>query len=44
MNVCLGILSVLGTYLTARPFWHEIAAVTRHHVSSVAKRHLAPAL
>lgn len=44
VDVCLGILSVLGTYLTARPFWHEIATVTRHHVTSAAKRRLAPAL
>ncbi|MEV5706014.1 hypothetical protein [Actinoallomurus sp. NPDC052274] len=44
VDVCLGILSVLGTYLTARPpFWHEIATVTRHHVSSTAKRRLTPA-
>lgn len=43
VDVCLGVLSVLGTYLTARPFWHEIATVTRHHVTSTAKRRLAPA-
>lgn len=43
VDVCLGILSVLGTYLTARPFWHEIATVTRHHVGAAARRRLAPA-
>ncbi|MGI5224682.1 hypothetical protein [Actinoallomurus sp. CA-142502] len=43
VDVSLGVLSVLGTYLTARPFWHEIATVTRHHVGSAAKRRLASA-
>ncbi|WP_411089574.1 hypothetical protein [Streptomyces sp. 061-3] len=34
VDVSIGILSVLGAYLTAKPFWHECARVTRHHVVS----------
>ncbi|MFV5998029.1 hypothetical protein ACNPQM_38060 [Streptomyces sp. NPDC056231] len=43
MDVSLGILSVLGAYLTATPFWHECARATHHHVVSVAKQHLTHA-
>ncbi|MFD7441680.1 hypothetical protein [Streptomyces sp. NPDC059909] len=43
VDVSLGILSALGAYLTAIPFWHECARVTRHHVASAAKRGLTPA-
>ncbi|MFJ3104173.1 hypothetical protein [Streptomyces sp. NPDC086835] len=43
VDVSLGILSALGAYLTAIPFWHECARVTRHHIASAAKRNLAPA-
>ncbi|MFF8596231.1 hypothetical protein ACF061_33335 [Streptomyces sp. NPDC015220] len=40
VDVSLGVMSVLGAYLTARPFWHEAGRVTRHHVASVASRGL----
>ncbi|WP_256102827.1 hypothetical protein [Streptomyces sp. Ncost-T10-10d] len=43
VDVSLGILSVLGAYLTATPFWHECARVTHHHVVSAAEHHLTPA-
>lgn len=43
VDVSLGILSVLGAYLTATPFWHECARATHHHVVSAAKHHLTPA-
>ncbi|AJE39176.1 hypothetical protein [Streptomyces nodosus] len=32
VDVSLGILSVLGLYLTAAPFWHELTRTTRDHV------------
>ncbi|WP_037855519.1 hypothetical protein [Streptomyces sp. NRRL S-340] len=32
VDVSLGILSALGLYLTAVPFWHEITRVTRDHL------------
>ncbi|CAK7286190.1 hypothetical protein ACNFR7_11715 [Streptomyces sp. RM1] len=32
VDVSLGILSALGLYLTAAPFWHEITKVTRDRV------------
>ena len=32
VDVSLGILSALGLYLTAAPFWHEITKVTGDHV------------
>ncbi|WP_240361354.1 MULTISPECIES: hypothetical protein [unclassified Streptomyces] len=32
VDVSLGILSALGLYLTAVPFWHEIIKVSRDHV------------
>ncbi|WP_241757064.1 hypothetical protein [Streptomyces sp. WAC00263] len=32
VDVSLGILSALGLYLTAVPFWHEITKVSRDHV------------
>ncbi|WKE73571.1 hypothetical protein [Streptomyces sp. WP-1] len=32
VDVSLGILSALGLYLTAVPFWHEITKVTRDHL------------
>ncbi|MFD3709997.1 hypothetical protein [Streptomyces sp. NPDC058677] len=35
MDVSLGILSTLGTYLSAKPFWHEVVRVTRRHLASV---------
>ncbi|MFB6962569.1 hypothetical protein ACFCYB_37730 [Streptomyces sp. NPDC056309] len=38
VDVSLGVLSVLGAYLTARPFWHEIGRVTRHHIVAAAAR------
>ncbi|MEV1055097.1 hypothetical protein [Streptomyces sp. NPDC049887] len=38
VDVSLGILSALGAYLTAVPFWHECARVTRHHLLSVTER------
>jgi hypothetical protein len=31
VDVSLGILSGLGAYLTAVPFWHELAEVTARH-------------
>jgi hypothetical protein len=31
VDVSLGVLSLLGTYLTAAPFWHEIVRTTRRH-------------
>ncbi|WP_328913596.1 MULTISPECIES: hypothetical protein [unclassified Streptomyces] len=31
VDVSFGIMSVLGLYLTARPFWHELAKVTGRH-------------
>ncbi|MFD7232060.1 hypothetical protein [Streptomyces sp. NPDC059881] len=43
VDVSLGVLAALGTYLTAKPFWDEIAKVTRHHIAAVAKRDLASA-
>ncbi|MGW7003227.1 hypothetical protein ACWGCW_10460 [Streptomyces sp. NPDC054933] len=33
VDVSLGILSLLGAYLTAAPFWHEIARTTHRHVA-----------
>ncbi|MFJ6573557.1 hypothetical protein ACIQNU_39765 [Streptomyces sp. NPDC091292] len=33
VDVSLGVLSVLGAYLTAVPFWHEVARVTRRHLA-----------
>ncbi|MGW4822746.1 hypothetical protein ACWEP4_28070 [Streptomyces sp. NPDC004227] len=39
VDVSLGVLSVLGAYLTAKPFWHEIGRVTRHHIVAAAARH-----
>ncbi|MEV0966959.1 MULTISPECIES: hypothetical protein [unclassified Streptomyces] len=38
VDVSLGILSALGAYLTAVPFWHECARVTRHHLVSATRR------
>ncbi|MEU2432146.1 MULTISPECIES: hypothetical protein [unclassified Streptomyces] len=38
VDVSFGILSVLGTYLTAKPFWHEIGRITRHHVAAKARQ------
>ncbi|OEJ30163.1 hypothetical protein [Streptomyces subrutilus] len=43
VDVSIGILSVLGAYLTAVPFWHECARITRHHVASAAKQGLTAA-
>ncbi|MDX3771399.1 MULTISPECIES: hypothetical protein [unclassified Streptomyces] len=40
VDVSIGVLAALGTYLTARPFWDEIAKVTRRHITAVAKRNL----
>lgn len=40
VDVSLGILSALGAYLTAVPFWHECARVTRHHLVSATKHDL----
>ncbi|MFJ9588681.1 hypothetical protein [Streptomyces acidicola] len=40
VDVSLGVLAALGTYLTAKPFWDEIAKVTRHHIASAAKHSL----
>ncbi|MET8954129.1 hypothetical protein [Streptomyces sp. NPDC004533] len=37
VDVSLGVLSALGVYLTARPFWHEIGRVTGHHLASVTR-------
>ncbi|MFE1755739.1 hypothetical protein [Streptomyces anandii] len=36
VDVSLGVLSALGVYLTAKPFWHEIGRITRHHVLATA--------
>ncbi|MFH8217638.1 hypothetical protein ACH4C2_00420 [Streptomyces sp. NPDC018057] len=36
VDVSLGILSTLGLYLTAAPFWHEITKVTRDHLRARA--------
>ncbi|TFE43252.1 hypothetical protein E3E14_22615 [Streptomyces sp. ICN441] len=41
VDVSLGILSALGAYLTAVPFWHECARVTRRHLVSATRRDLA---
>ncbi|KJK34110.1 integral membrane protein [Streptomyces variegatus] len=38
VDVSLGILAVLGTYLSAKPFWHEVIRVTRRHFASAAKQ------
>ncbi len=38
VDVSLGILSALGAYLTAAPFWHEIARATRGHVVQARAR------
>ncbi|MFF3327540.1 hypothetical protein [Streptomyces sp. NPDC002889] len=43
VDVSLGFLSVLGAYLTAKPFWDEVARVTRHHVASAARRGVSAA-
>ncbi|MFD3549316.1 hypothetical protein ACFWUW_27545 [Streptomyces sp. NPDC058655] len=43
VDVSIGILSVLGAYLTAVPFWHECARITRHHIASAAKQGLTAA-
>ncbi|MFJ9588627.1 hypothetical protein [Streptomyces acidicola] len=43
VDVSLGVLAALGTYLTAKPFWDEIAKVTRHHITSAAKHSLSSA-
>jgi hypothetical protein len=43
VDVSLGVLSTLGAYLTAKPFWHEIGRVTRHHIVAAATRHGATA-
>ncbi|MGW4275743.1 hypothetical protein ACWEGQ_26100 [Streptomyces seoulensis] len=40
VDVSLGVMSVLGAYLTAKPFWHEVGRVTRDHVASAAARGL----
>lgn len=32
VDVSLGILSVLGLYLTAKPFWHELVKITHHRL------------
>jgi hypothetical protein len=32
VDVSLGVMSALGVYLTAVPFWHELARVTRDHL------------
>lgn len=32
----LGILSTLGTYMCAKPFWHEVASVTRRRFATAA--------
>lgn len=32
VDISLGILSALGLYLTAAPFWHEITKTTRDHI------------
>ncbi|MFJ7902189.1 hypothetical protein ACIQ6V_17135 [Streptomyces sp. NPDC096198] len=37
VDVSLGVLSALGTYLTARPFWHEVGRVTGRHLASAAR-------
>ncbi|MFJ7257500.1 hypothetical protein ACIQWV_34305 [Streptomyces sp. NPDC098085] len=31
VDISLGIISVLGLYLTAAPFWHELTKATRQH-------------
>jgi len=31
VDVALGIMAALGTYLTAAPFWHEIVRITHEH-------------
>ncbi|MDX2815749.1 hypothetical protein PV410_24825 [Streptomyces sp. PA03-5A] len=38
IDVSLGFLSTLGAYLTAKPFWDEVARVTRHHIAHAAKQ------
>jgi hypothetical protein len=37
VDVSLGVLATLGAYLTAKPFWDEMAKVTRHHLAAAAK-------
>ena len=41
VDVSFGVLAALGTYLTAKPFWDEVAKVTRHHIASATKRGLS---
>ncbi|MEU6405863.1 hypothetical protein [Streptomyces sp. NPDC046985] len=43
VDVSLGVLSVLGAYLTAKPFWHEIGRITGRHVAGAARRGLSAA-
>ncbi|MFD5271574.1 hypothetical protein [Streptomyces sp. NPDC058335] len=43
VDVSLGILSILGTYLSAKPFWHEIIKVTHRHLARTAKQILPAA-
>jgi hypothetical protein len=31
VDVSLGVISLLGLYLTAVPFWHELARGATHH-------------
>ncbi|MFI2645787.1 hypothetical protein [Streptomyces sp. NPDC018610] len=38
VDVSLGVMSTLGAYLTAKPFWHEVGRITRDHIASVATR------
>ncbi|MFI9081406.1 hypothetical protein ACIGW8_33930 [Streptomyces sioyaensis] len=37
VDVSVGFLSALGTYLTAKPFWHEVSRITRHHLASTTR-------
>ncbi|MGW1887583.1 hypothetical protein [Streptomyces sp. NPDC001970] len=41
VDVSFGVLSALGTYLTAKPFWHEVGRITHHRIAATARRHLA---
>ncbi|MFF4209349.1 hypothetical protein ACFYZE_08330 [Streptomyces sp. NPDC001796] len=44
VDVSIGFLSALGTYLTAKPFWHEVGRITRHHIASTAERGVSAAV
>ncbi|GHK02046.1 hypothetical protein ACWEWI_15470 [Streptomyces sp. NPDC003753] len=44
VDASIGFLSALGTYLTAKPFWHEVGRITRHHIATAAERGVSAAV